>query len=107
MENSLVKPKYFYLFIFSGRTGERGADYFDTLNTSTSLKRKIIETFHEEILFDPNGKCLIVHSGDVNPYQFIVAILRDKALKVPCARTLRCHHRHYCAMHCANDRLHF
>ena len=81
--------------------------HFEALNTSTSLKRKIIETFHEVILFDPNGKCLIVHSGDVNPYQFIVAILRDKALKVPCARTLRCHHRHYCAMHCANDRLHF
>ena len=62
--------------------------HFEALNTSTSLKRKIIETFHEEILFYPNGKYLIVYSGDVNPCQFIVAILRDKALKVSSARTL-------------------
>ena len=83
----LSKTLVFLVIFFSGGTGERG-DHFKALNTSTSLKIKIIETFHEEILFYSNGKYLIVYSGDLNPCQFIVAILRDKALKVSSARTL-------------------
>ena len=100
----LSKTSVFLFIIFSGGAGKRG-DHFEALNTSTSLKRKIIETFHEKMLLYPN-EYLIVYSGDVNPCQFIVAILRDKALKVFSARTLWCHHRYYCTMHCTNDRSH-
>ena len=32
-----------------------------------TLKRKIIDTFPEEISFYPNGKYLIIYSNDTNP----------------------------------------
>ena len=32
-----------------------------------TLKRKIIDTFPEEISFYPNGKYLVINSNDANP----------------------------------------
>ena len=45
------------------------------------MKRKIIDTFHEETSFDPNGKYLIIHSSDINPCQYISAVLKGKGLR--------------------------
>ena len=53
-----------------------------------TLKRKIIDTFPEEISFYPNGKYLVVQSSNINPCHFIVAVLKGKGLKVTSARKL-------------------
>ena len=45
------------------------------------MKRKIIDTFPEEISFYPNVKRLIVHSSDANRCQYIVAFLKGKGLR--------------------------
>ena len=65
------------VFLFFFMQGER-ENHFEALNTSTTLKRKVIETFHKETLFYLNEKYLILHSGDVNLCQYIVSVLRDK-----------------------------
>ena len=39
-----------------------------------TLKRKIIDTFPEEISVYPSGKYLIVHSSNKNPCHFIVVV---------------------------------
>ena len=53
-----------------------------------TLKRKIIDTFSEKISLYTNGKYFIVQSNNVNPCQFIVAVLNDKGLKVTSNRKL-------------------
>ena len=53
-----------------------------------TLKRKMIDTFPEEISLYRNGKYFIVQSNNVNPCQFIVAVLNDKGLKVTFTRKL-------------------
>ena len=58
------------------------------ITVNKTLKRKIINTFPEELLFYPNGKYLIVQSSSINPSHFIVGVLRGKGLKVSYARKL-------------------
>ena len=58
---------------------ENGIEESIITNTKT-LKRRIIDTFLEEISFYPNGEYLIVHSTDVNPCQHIAAVLKGKGL---------------------------
>ena len=53
-----------------------------------TLKRKMIDTFPEEISLYPNGKYLIVQLSNVNPCQYISAVLNGKGLKVTSARKL-------------------
>ena len=53
-----------------------------------TLKRKMIDTFPEEISLYPNGKYLIVQLSNVNPCQYIAAVLNGKGLKVTSARKL-------------------
>ena len=53
-----------------------------------TLKRKMIDTFLEEISLSPNGKYLIVQLSNVNPCQYIAAVLNGKGLKVTSARKL-------------------
>ena len=54
----------------------------ESLITNTrTLKRKIIDTLPGEISFYTNGKYFIIHSGDVNPCQYIVAVLKGKGLR--------------------------
>ena len=48
----------------------------------------MIDTFPEEISLHPNGKYLTVQSSNVNPCQYIVAVLNGKGLKVTSARKL-------------------
>ena len=45
-----------------------------------TLKR-IIDTFSDDISFFPKCKYLIVHSSDVNPCEYVLAILKGKGLK--------------------------
>ena len=59
-----------------------------TITITRTLKRKIIDTFLKEISIYPNGKYLIVHLNDVNPCQYLVAVLKDKGLKVTSVRKL-------------------
>ena len=59
---------------------ESGIGGFIIIITRT-LKRKIIDTFPVEISFYPNLKYLTGQSSNVNPYQYIVAVLKDKVLK--------------------------
>ena len=58
------------------------------ITTTRTFKKKIINTFPEEISFYPNGKYLIVQSSNINPYQYIVAVVEGKGLKVTSARKL-------------------
>ena len=53
-----------------------------------TLKMKIIDTLHKEISIYSNGKYLIVQSKYVNPCHYLVAVLKDKGLKVNSARKL-------------------
>ena len=53
-----------------------------------TLKRKMIDSFHEEISLYPNGKYLTVQSSNANPCQYIVAVLNGKDLKVTSTRKL-------------------
>ena len=53
-----------------------------------TLKRKMIDTFPEEISLYPHGKYLIVQSSNANPCQYILAVLNSKGLKVTSARKL-------------------
>ena len=46
------------------------------------------DTFPEEISLHPNGKYLTVQSSNVNPCQYIVAVLNGKGLKVSSSRKL-------------------
>ena len=48
----------------------------------------MIDTFPEEISLYPNGKYLIVQLSNVNPCQYIAAVLNGKGLKVTSARKL-------------------
>ena len=48
----------------------------------------MIDTFLEEISLYPNGKYLIVQLSNVNPCQYIAAVLNGKGLKVTSARKL-------------------
>ena len=52
------------------------------ITITRTLKRKIIDTLPKEISFYSNGKYLIVQSNDVNPCHDLVAVLKDKGLKV-------------------------
>ena len=52
------------------------------ITITRTLKRKTIDTFSEEISIYQNGKYLIVLSNDVNPCHYLVAVLKDKGLKV-------------------------
>ena len=65
-----------------------GKEVTINITIKKTLKRKIIDTFLEEILFYANEKCLIVHSSNIYPCQFIVAVLKGKGLKVTSARKL-------------------
>ena len=58
------------------------------ITITRTLKKKMIDTFPEEISLYPNGKYLIVQSSNVNPCQYIVAVLNGKGLKVTSARKL-------------------
>ena len=58
------------------------------ITITRTLKRKMIDTFPEEISLHPNGKYLTVQSSNVNPCQYIVAVLNGKGLKVTSARKL-------------------
>ena len=58
------------------------------ITITRTLKRKMIDTFPEEISLHPNGKYLTVQSSNVNPCQYIVAVLNGKGLKVISARKL-------------------
>ena len=58
------------------------------ITTTRTFKKKIINTFPEEISFYPNGKYLIVQSSNINPCHFIVAVLKSKGLKVTSAEKL-------------------
>ena len=61
----------------------------ESINTvNKTLKRKILDTFPEELLFYLNGKYLIVQSSSINPCHFVVGVLRGKGLKVSYARKL-------------------
>ena len=52
------------------------------ITITRTLKRKITDTFPEEISIYPNGKYLIVQSNDVNTCHYLIAVLKDKGLKV-------------------------
>ena len=56
------------------------------ITITETLKMKIVDTFPEEISFYTNEKYLVVHSNDVNPSHCLVAVLKDKELKVISAR---------------------
>ena len=58
------------------------------ITITRTLKKEMIDTFPEEISLYPNGKYLIVQSSNVNPCQYIVAVLNGKGLKVTSARKL-------------------
>ena len=58
------------------------------ITITRTLKRKMTDTFPEEISLHPNGKYLTVQSSNVNPCQYIVAVLNGKGLKVTSARKL-------------------
>ena len=58
------------------------------ITITRSLKRKIIDNFPEKISFYTNWKYLIVHSNDVNSCHYLVAVLKDKGLKVTSAGKL-------------------
>ena len=58
------------------------------ITIARTLKRKMIGTFPEEISLHPNGKYLTLQSSNVNPCQYIVAVLNGKDLKVTSARKL-------------------
>ena len=53
------------------------------ITIARTLKRKIIDTFPEEISFCTNGKYLTVHSNDVNLCHYLLAVLKNflKVLK--------------------------
>ena len=52
------------------------------------LKRRMIETFPEEISLNPNGKYLLAQSNNASPCQYILAVLNGKDLKVLSVRKL-------------------
>ena len=58
------------------------------ITITRTLKRKMIDTFPEEISLYPHGKYLIVQSSNANPCQYILAVLNSKGLKVTSARKL-------------------
>ena len=60
---------------------EKNGSEESIIRKTRTLKRKIIDTFPEEISFYPNEKYLIVHSSDVNPSQYIVAVPKGKGLR--------------------------
>ena len=66
---------------------ENGIEESITTITRT-LKRKMIDTFPEEISLYPNGEYLIVQLSNANPCQYIVAVLNGKGVKVTSARKL-------------------
>ena len=59
-----------------------------TITITRTLKRKMMHTFPEAISVLRIGKCFIVQSSNVNPCQYILAVLNDKGLKVTSARKL-------------------
>ena len=59
------------------------------ITITITLKRKIIDTLPKKISFYRNRKYLTVHSNDVNPCHYLVAVLKDKGLiKVTPAKKL-------------------
>ena len=51
------------------------------ISNTRTLKRRITDKFSDDISFQPKGKYLIVHSSDVNPCWYVLAILKGKELK--------------------------
>ena len=51
------------------------------IKTTSTLKRKINETYSDEISFFPKGKFLLVHSSDMNPCEYSVATLHGYGLR--------------------------
>ena len=48
------------------------------ISNTRTLKRRIIDMFSDNISFYPKDKYLIVHSSDVNPCEYVLAILKGK-----------------------------
>ena len=48
------------------------------LSKLNGLTEPIIDKFSDDISFYPKGKYLIVHSSDINPCEYVVAILKGK-----------------------------
>ena len=46
-----------------------------------NIERRIIDKFTDDISLYPKDKYLIVHSGNVNPCEYVLAILEGKGLK--------------------------
>ena len=51
------------------------------ISNTRTLKRRIIDKFSDDISIYPKDKYLIVHSSDVNPCEYVLAILKGKGLK--------------------------
>ena len=51
------------------------------ISNISTLKRRIIDKFPYNISFYPKDKYLVVHSSDVNPSEYVLAILKGKGLK--------------------------
>ena len=52
------------------------------ISNTRTLKRRIIGKFSDDISFYPKDKYLIVHSSDVNPCEYVLAIKREEDLKI-------------------------
>ena len=48
---------------------------------TTTLKRKILEKYGDDISFFPKGKFLLVHASDMNPCEYAIAALHGFGLR--------------------------
>ena len=46
------------------------------ISITRTLKRRIIDKFSDSVSFYPKDKYLMVHSNDVNPCEYVLAILK-------------------------------
>ena len=51
------------------------------ISNTRTLKRKIIDRFSDNISVYPEEKYLIVHSSNIDPCEYVLAILKGKGLK--------------------------
>ena len=50
------------------------------ISNTRTLKRRIINKLLDDISFYPKDRCSIVHSSDVNPCEYVLAVLKGKGL---------------------------
>ena len=51
------------------------------IKNTTTLKRKILEKYGDDISFFPKGKFLLVHASDMDPCEYAIAALHGYGLR--------------------------